>query len=178
MIRKIKQMNIRLEDGTAAVLSASEIAAGEFEVMLTDTDFDTEYAVRRSATEAEALADFKRLRKQYHVPELIGKYAQLRDDLKAAAELALKVAKATDDGGTCNMDAAKLYLPGWNRKKVEQAAKAAGVGCFLWNLWGSKSYVFPVYGTGQGNARTEAAEAMRESLSGMGYDAGMYCQID
>lgn len=178
MIRNIKKMNIRMEDGTAAVLSASEIAAGEFEVMLTDTDYDTEYAVRRSATESDALADFKRLRKQYHVPELSGKYAKLRDDLKAAAEQAREVAKNTDDGGTCNFDSTTLYLKGWNRDKVEQAARAAGVGFFVWNLWGSKSFVFPLRGVGQGNANTAAAESMRDTLKDMGYDAGMYYQID
>jgi hypothetical protein len=178
MSRQIKKMNIRLEDGKPAVLSAAEIAPGVFEVMLASPDFGTEYATRRSESEKTALDDFKSLRKKYHVPELSGKYAKLRDDLKAAAEQAREVAKNTDDGGTCNFDAATIRLPGWNSKKVEQAARAAGVGFFVWNLWGSKSFVFPLPGTGQGNARTEAAEAMREALTGMGYDAGMYCQID
>lgn len=177
-MRKIQNTTIRMEDGTAAILSAAEIAAGEFEVMLTDTEYDTEYAVRRSSTEADALAAFKSLRKKYHVPELSGKYAKLRDDLKTAADQAREVAKTSDDGGTCNFDSATLYLRGWNSKKVEQAAREAGVGFFIWNLWGSKSFVFPIPGTAQGNARTEAAEAMRESLKGMGYDAGMYCQAD
>lgn len=178
MSRQIKKMNIRMEDGKPAVLSAAEIAPGEFEVMLASPDFGTEYACTRAVTEEDALAGFKYLRKKYHVPELSGKYAKLRDDLKAAAEQAREVAKNTDDGGTCNFDSATLYLKGWNRNKVEQAARAAGVGFFVWNLWGSKSFVFPIRGVGQGNANTATAEAMREALAGMGYDAGMYCQID
>lgn len=178
MARIIKKTNIRMADGSAAVLSTSEIASGEFETMLATPDFGTEYAVRRASTEAQALADHKHLRKQYHVPALSGKYAQLADDLRKAAEAGREAAKASDDGGTCNFDSATLYLKGWNREKVEQAARAAGVGFFVWNLWGSKSFVFPLRGVGQGNANTAAAEAMRDALKDMGYDAGMYCQID
>lgn len=126
----------------------------------------------------EALADFKHLFKTYHVAPLTGKYAKLAADLKAAAAQGVKVAKNTEDGGTCNMDAVSIDLPGWRQAKVEQAAKAAGVGCFVWNLWGSKRYVFPIRGVGQANARTAAAEAMRDNLIAAGYDVGMYYQMD
>lgn len=178
MARIIKKTNIRMADGSTAVLSTAEIFPGEFETMLATPDFGTEYAVRRASTEAQALADHKHLRKQYHVPALSGKYAQLADDLRKAAEAGREAAKSSDDGGTCNFDSATLYLKGWNREKVEQAARAAGVGFFVWNLWGSKAFVFPIRGVGQANANTAAAEAMREALKGMGYDAGMYCQAD
>lgn len=59
-----------------------------------------------------------------------------------------------------------------------QAADAAGVGCFLWNLWGIRGYVFPVHGVGQANQRTAAAEAMQDRLRAVGYDTGMYYAAD
>lgn len=177
-MRNIKTSEIIMQDGTTAVLSTTELPNGEFETMLATPDFDTEYAVLRTTSEAQALADHKHLRKKYHVAPLAGKYAQLAEDLRKAAEAGREAANASDDGGTCNFDAATLYLKGWNRVKVAQAAKAAGVGFFVWNLWGSKSFVFPIRGVGQGNANTAAAEAMSKALEGMGYQAGMYYQID
>lgn len=110
-------------------------------------------------------------------PALKGKYKKLAEDLKAAISYGLEH-QGTDDGGTSNFDAPTLSLPGWNKKLVEAAAEAAGCGCFVWNLWGSKSYVFSIRGTGQGYTRTKAAEAAKDYLKGLGYDAGMYYQMD
>lgn len=178
MTRKIKSANITLADGKAAILSTVELPGGVFETMLASPDFGTEYKQLRTTDEAQALTDFKHLYKTYHVAPLTGKYAKLAEDLKAAAAQGVKVAKITEDGGTCNMDAVSIDLPGWRRAKVEQAAKAADVGCFVWNLWGSKRYVFPIGGVGQANARTAAAEAMRDGLRAAGYNVGMYYQMD
>ena len=125
MARVIKQMTIRLQGGASAVLSTAEIALGEYETMLASADFGTEYAVKRSGSEAQAMADFKHLRKCYHVPELSGKYADLSRALKIAAEAGAAAARLSDDGGTCNFDSASLYLKGWNGRKVEQAAREA-----------------------------------------------------
>ena len=87
--------------------------------------------------------------------------------------------KGDDDGGTCNFDAPSLHLPGWEKKKVVAAAKEAGLGCFVWNLWGHKSYVFSIQkGVGQGYTRTKAAEAMQEYLKRLGYEGMTYCQAD
>lgn len=177
-MRRIKNTKIRLSDGSTAILSTVEMYPGQFETMLMDLDGDKEYAQLRTTSEAQALADFNHLRKQYHVPALSGKYAKLAEDLKAAAEHGLEAAKGSDDGGTCNMDAAALSLPGWQRAKVEQAAKAAGVGCFVWSLYGSKSYVFGIRTGYQGNARTTAAEAMASKLGDLGYSSLMYYQMD
>ena len=117
------------------------------------------------------------MRKTYHVAPLSGKYAKLAEDLRKAAAVGRAAADLSDDGGTCNFDAASLRLDGWIRAKVEQAAREAGVGCFVWNLWGSKSYVFPI-ACGQGNARTAGAEAMSEHLKNAGYAASVYYQMD
>lgn len=178
MTRKIKSETITLRGGEAAILSTIEMAPGQFETMLASPDFGTEYAQLRTTSEAQALGDFRHLRKQYHVPPLSGKYAKLSEDLAAAAAYGLEVAAGSDDGGTCNMDAAGLVLSGWIEAKVEQAAKAAGVGCFVWRLWGSKSYVFPIPCGYQGNARSAAAEAMKNMLRDLGYETTMYYQMD
>ena len=179
MTRKIKKAIVTMKDsGATAVLSTVELEPGLYETMLASPDFDTEYAVMRTTDEGTAISDFNYLRKTFCVAPLSGKYAKLAEALKEAAAKGLTAAKASDDGGTCNMDAASLHLKGWNQAKVEQAARVAGVSCFVWNLWGSKSYVFPLRIGAQANARTAAAEAMSESLNAAGYEAGMYYQAD
>ena len=178
MFRQIKFAEITLADGKPAALSTVELPGGVFETMLASPDFGTEYKQLRTDNEAQALADFKRLFSAYHVPPLRGRYAKLAEDLRAAAAYGAEVARCVEDGGTCNFDAVALDLRGWCRAKVEQAAKAAGVGCFTWSLCGSKSYVFPLRIGAQGDARTAAVETMRIVLQAAGYDAGMYYQID
>lgn len=178
MFRQIKFAEITLADGKPAVLSTVELPGGVFETMMASPDFGTEYKQLRADNEPQALADFKHLFKTYHVAPLSGRYAKLAEDLRAAAIRGKEVARTVDDGGTCNMDAVSLRLRGWCRAKVEQAAKAAGVGCFVWSLWGDKSFVFPLRIGAQGDARTAAAEAMRDVLQAANYDAGMYYQMD
>lgn len=178
MTRKIRRSEITLANGNTAILSTVELQPGLFETMLASPDFDTEYAQLRTTDEAQAISDFNHLRKTYHVAPLSGKYADLAEALKKAFTVGKEAASRTNDGGTCNFDAPTLNLKGWVEAKVKQAAKAAGVGCFVWNLWGSKRYVFSLPIGAQGNARTMAAEAMSNSLKVAGYDAGMYYQAD
>ena len=155
--------HIRLKNGKQMLLDASKLENGKYEVMLLNPRTGAEVDSATVKTEEEALAEFERLRKKYNAPALV--YGLER--------------KGDDDGGTSNFDAPSLHLPGWTRKKVEAAAEYAGLGCFTWNLWGSKSYVFSIrQGVGQGYTRSRAAEAMREYLSGLGYDASTYCQAD
>lgn len=147
-----------------------------------------EYASARAATEAEALAAYDKIRAA-HLPDnersadkpapLTGRYAQLRDDLRAALQAGRAAEEADpEDGGSSNFDSASLYLPRWNKAKVEQAAKEAGTGCFTWKLFGQLRYVFRPDTHSQGNARSRNAEAMTAALCGMGYDACDYCQAD
>ncbi|MCC8080037.1 MAG: hypothetical protein LIO57_08310 [Oscillospiraceae bacterium] len=112
-------------------------------------------------------------------PALGGKYAKLRDDLRAALEAGRAAeAAAPEDGGTCNFDACALRLPRWLAAKVEQAAQEAGTRCFDWQLYGGRRYVFTPDTHGQGNARSRNAEAMTAYLRAAGYDAFDYCQMD
>lgn len=110
---------------------------------------------------------------------LTGKYAKLRDDLKAALAAGRAVEDDDpEDGGACNFDAASLLLPRWKEALVEQAAEEAGTGCFTWSLFGKKRFVFRPNTNGQANARSRNAEAMTDALARMGYQAFCYQQLD
>ena len=110
--------------------------------------------------------------------KLSGRYAKLAKDLAAAAEVGIAAGASENDGGTCNCDAVTLYLRGWREKNVEAAATAAGVGCFRWMCGSDRLYVFTLMGCFQGNARTTAAEAMRDYLESAGYSASVYSAMD
>lgn len=110
--------------------------------------------------------------------KLTGKYAKLRDDLKAALEQTAHIEQDEDDGGTCNFDSPSLRLPRWNGKLIEQAAKEAGSSAFKWDLYGNIRWVFNPCSSGQGNRRSRRAEAITKVLRAMGYDAIDYCQAD
>lgn len=172
----IKQEVIRLGDGEKATLSTVHLPDGRYEVMLLN-DFGDDIFREHAKSQLFALEIHKHLKKECHFEELGGKYKKLAYDLRDAAEYGVSVA-GDDDGGACNFDSVTLALPGWHKSKVEQAAKEAGLRCFVWELWGSKSYVFSAPGGFQGNARTKVAEGMKSSLEGRGYEAGMYYQMD
>lgn len=170
--------HIRLRDGRPATLSAVEQDDRSYRVLLHTNDVQPENVADRTCrSEYEALCCFHEFYERYHFTELTGHYQKLAEDLRTAVAYGLKHA-GTDDGGTSNFDAPTLHLPGWNRKMVEQAAKQAGTGCFVWEACSKDCYVFSVPGVGQGYTRTNAAEAMRDYLAGKGYDAGMYYQMD
>lgn len=178
MSKEIRFKCIALSNGQDAVLSTVELKPGLYETIMASPDYSFVYTQLRTTDKAQAIADFKHLLKTYHISPLTGKYADLATDLEAAAAYGLEIAANVEDGGTCNFDAVALDLRGWKRDKVEQAAKAAGVGCSTWTLFGSKKYVFSIRSRYQGNARTKAAEAMMEALKLSGYDARMYYQAD
>ena len=121
----------------------------------------------------------RRLTEKPATKPLSGKYAKLRDDLRAALEAGRNAERENpEDGGTCNFDSVALSLPRWQAAKVEQAAKEAGTSCFSWDLFGGRRWVFGPDTRAQGNARTRNAEAMTRTLAGMGYQAMDYCQMD
>lgn len=107
------------------------------------------------------------------------KYERLTEALRRAITAAeLAVAENPEDGGTCNFDSPALLLPRWNEKRVEEAAKKAGCGCFKWDCCGTGYFVFPIRVGGQGNSRTLAAETAKDSLAAEGYHASVYYQMD
>lgn len=108
---------------------------------------------------------------------LRGQYAKLAEDLARAADIAQDY-RDREDGGTCNFDAPSLYLPRWSAHEIERAARAVGLRCFDWKIGNHTRWVFSVPIPGQGNRRTEAAEAMTRELEALGYDALTYYQMD
>lgn len=179
MVTQIKRdEHIRLADGSSATLSAVQLSDGAYETMLLSHDDRGEEIISyQSTSEEDALYFFNEIKDKYHVPELIGKYKKLADDLKAALVYGLEN-MGTDDGGTCNFDAPALFLTDWKKKLAEAAARTAGVGCFEWEFLNNKAYVFSVRGAGQGYTRTKAAEAMSHYLKEQGYEAMVYYQMD
>lgn len=172
--------------GKRVVLDAALLAPGEYETMLLYRASGAEIASYSDATEGEALRHFEALRAA-HLPDrerkaaqpLAGKYAKLRDDLRAALAIGLEAAAKVEDGGTCCFDAPALRLPRWSADMVERACKEAGGGCFDWNPFRSgKLFVVCLPVPGQAYKREVAAEAMTAVLSGMGYEAICYQQAD
>lgn len=168
------------------IIDAAEIRPGFFEIMAM-TPAGREIRSKTTTEQAEAAKIYEQMfaalvkgpddEKELPSP-LIGKYAKLRADLESAREAGEQAAALSDDGGTCNFDAVAIFLPRWQEKKVKEAAQKAGCGCFVWNLWGSKRFVFTVPHVGQANKRTASAEAMRTELARMGYKTMLYCQAD
>lgn len=109
---------------------------------------------------------------------LTGKYAKLRDDIRAALE-ATEWAEQTEDGGTCNLDAPVLSLPRWNESLVKRAAAEAGGFAYKWRMGRmTMGWIISPRSSGQANRRSRKAEAMREELEKRGYDAFMYYAMD
>lgn len=164
------------ENGENIIIDIAKIY-DDYEVMVMTEDGD-EIEVETVDNLDIAIRIFNSYCEEFGAAPLTGKYKKLKEDLiKAVAAGEVAITLDPEDGGTCNLDAATIKLPRWNRKKVEQAAREAGTGAWLWELWGSRSYVLTARG-GQANARTRYAEAMRDSLKAAGYEAGMYYAMD
>lgn len=168
--------------GRQVVLDVAEIEQDVFEVAALDSECNEIELERVTDLDTARRLYGEMLRRFTEKPAtkpLSGKYAQLRDDLKAALEAGRNAEQENpEDGGTCNFDSVALFLPRWQESKIEQAAKEAGTSCFSWNLFGGRRYVFGPDTRAQGNARTRNAEAMTRALAEMGYQATDYCQMD
>ena len=171
--------------GARIVIDAAELWPGKYEVMAMRPRTGAEIETRRAGSPEEAGAVYADMVKRHTTrttpaapAPLSGKYAKLRDDLRAALEAASAAAAAVDDGGTCNLDAAALRLPRWNESLVKRAAEEAGAGCWKWTSYGGPRFVFSPRVPGQARKRERAAEAMTAALRSLGYDAFNYCQMD
>lgn len=172
--------------GRRVILDAALLAPGRYETMLLYRSNGAEIASYTDGTEAEALRHFDAIRAA-HLPDrereaaqpLAGRYAKLRDDLRAALAVGLEAAARVEDGGTCCHDAPALRLPRWSAEMVERACREAGGGCFTWNPFRTgKLFVVCLPVPGQAYKREVAAEAMTAALSGMGYETLCYQQAD
>lgn len=178
--RQIKQERY-IYRGRPVILSAAELAPGEYEIMLLDS-YGESIAEASASAEDSALCEYRWIRKNHRpdaeIPVLPEKYRKLRDDLKRACLAAQEAAARVQDTGTCNLDAPAIRLPRWRQCLVEEAALQAGVGCFQWRTYGSGIYVFPMRVPGQAYKRERAAEVAASSLASMGYNTLTYYQMD
>lgn len=169
----------RIHEGKKILIDLAMFPDGTaFEVAVLDRYTFDEYEIEEFAQLGDAIDFYTEMLAKYpedkapETPKLSGKYARLRDDLRAAWE---KTPNSTEDGGTCNMDCPILYLPRWNRAKVEQAGKEAGVRVHFWR---PGCYHVGIASVGQADARTAKAEAMSEFLKSAGYDTSVWYCID
>ena len=103
------------------------------------------------------------------------KILALRCALLIAYSEALKQ-KDIEDGGTCNFDTPTLILPSeWNKANINEAFKLTGFQAYK-----VRENVYHVLGAveGQGYRRTAMAETFRDTLIKLGYNSGVYYQMD
>jgi hypothetical protein len=169
---------IILDNGKRAIVDATQIdpSSNDIEVMVMyPNGEEIESAICEESDVAEVV--FNSFVQKY-TGKPCGKYLTLAENLKAAAAYALEKVKDIPDTGTCNLDATALKLPRWNEQRVEHAAKYAGIGCFTWDCYGNKRFVFTTPNVGQAYRNEKAAEFMGEYLTAKGYDVMQYCQMD
>lgn len=86
------------------------------------------------------------------------------------------------DGGTCNFDSPTLdyRAMGMSKKKAVETIEQAGLRCFEWRGYYGSILGLVICGmtAGQGNLRTEMAEAFNKSLKADGIASDMYYQCD
>lgn len=102
---------------------------------------------------------------------------KISEAIKKAAEAANQF-KDSEDGGTCNFDSCFLRAPRMNKYKAESIERMSGVHCYLMD---SKLYgrvLMIGIGTGQANRNTRMAEAAKNTLQGLGFNVGMWYQVD
>jgi len=95
-----------------------------------------------------------------------------------AAIVAATQAHQCADGGTCNFDSAFLWISHRYAKRVEEAAKTAGVHVRAAKWLGSGYFVGSPGHGGQGSRGTAVAEAITKALLDAGLEAGTYYQRD
>lgn len=103
---------------------------------------------------------------------------QLCADAKAAKFVAEIACQATDDGGTCNLDA--VFFPlgkGVKAGPVVRAFREAGLSAGQTRWLGRGVMVSPP-GTGQANKRYAANKALHQSLTASGWPVIAYHQMD
>ncbi len=119
-------------------------------------------------------------------PEMFASlYCESTEVLTAEGKLIRALRRATvasmehaedDDGGTCNFDAPVLDYKSYGITKdaAEQAITSLGFHCYEWE----DCLVITGFLSGQGNRRTQMAEAFSKSLDSDGIPSGVYYQMD
>lgn len=159
---------------------------GKYETMVLrpgGEELETEYNYDKGkALEAHEKLYFKWHRENEHFRFVkhTPKFNRLVADLKEAVASAKHAAELhPEDGGTCNFDHAILYnVKEFNMLAVKAAAAEAGITAEKGLYMKKTVYFLGVPEGGQADMRTRQAEAMYGVLKDLGYDCGMYYQMD
>ena len=104
-------------------------------------------------------------------------------EITTALKAARKAAEALPqigNGGTCNFDAAVIFLPRMRRTTAAKIAEAAGVSLMNFGPWIGRSGCYWVGGWdyGQGTDQTNRAEAASKALADAGIETTVYYAMD
>lgn len=101
-----------------------------------------------------------------------------REAFASAYAAGTAAAEASEDGGTCNFDHARLLSR--RSARVEAAIKAAGASIYYRerSKWWPSGYAIYVRNGGQGFKNTRAAEAITAALVAAGFSACTYYAVD
>lgn len=168
----------RICKGEKIVIDIAEIC-GRYEIaVLGKGGKELEMDTARTIQEAREIYNVY-LKKYPESPApLTGKYKQLSEDIRKA----IKAGQAAEVGvidryGSSNIDSVIIYLPRWNRDKIRQAAKEAGVNVVV-SEYSSRGILLDPVTSGQGQRRTVNVRAMKKSLEDAGYNVSIYYCMD
>lgn len=108
------------------------------------------------------------------------KYEKLKEALLEAINAAQK-AKTEDDGGTCNFDSPVLLYQkmGYQKAKAISVIESVGLSAFApSSTYWKGCLVLSGMTIGQGNCRSNMAEAFSKSLKESGIESGMWYEMD
>lgn len=168
----------RICKGEKIVIDIAEIC-GRYEIaVLGKGGKELEMETVRTIQEArEIYSEYLKKYPESPAP-LTGKYKQLSEDIREAVKAGQEAEVGVIDRyGSSNIDSVIIYLPRWNREKIRQAAKEAGVNVVV-SGYSSRGILLDPVTNGQGQRRTENVRAMKESLEAAGYDVSIFYCMD
>lgn len=136
-----------------------------------------ELAMVRSTAPAVAARIHENVLRSFLPADLL----RLSDDLAASVSASYDEYKNHNDGGTSNLDAPVIRIPGGHAGTVDAAASLVGESCFQWQKKKGQQFYncFVFTGPlGQGFRRTAMARRIAELMEQKGYDTSVYYQID
>lgn len=168
----------RKYNGKQIVIDVAEIC-GRYEIaVLTKNGTELEMETVRTIQEArEIYSEYLKKYPESPAP-LTGKYKQLAEDIREAVKAGQEAEVGVIDRyGSSNIDSVIIYLPRWNREKIRQAAKEAGVNVVV-SGYSSRGILLDPVTSGQGQRRTVNVRAMKKLLENAGYNVSIYYCMD